>query len=100
MLYSEKIVIEQGSSSGEKRLATETVSASATFETNFARGAVIIRVADNGRKPIAFKVASLLTRKSKKTLGKRRHRRPRLTLAPQQPKALEQKNLVNSAYSK
>ena len=99
VLYSDKIVIEQGSSSGEKRLATEPVSASATFETKCSRGAAIIRAAaDVGRKPIAFRVARLLTRKSKKTPRKRRHRRLKLTLAPQESTAVEQKNLF-SAYS-
>ena len=98
VLYSEKIVIEYGSSSGEKSLVAGQVSASATFETTCSSGEAIIRATDVGKKPIAFRVARLLTKKSKKTPGKRRNRPLRLTLAPQESTALELKNL-SSPYS-
>lgn len=94
VLYSEKIVIEHGSSSGEKSLAAGPVSASATFETKVSRGAATIRPADVGRKPIAFKVSKLLTRKSKKIRGKTRNGL-RLILAPLKPNDLEPKNIFS-----
>lgn len=95
VLYSDKIVIEHGSSSGEKSLAAGPVSTSSTFQTKVSRGAATIRPGDVGRKPIAFKVSKLLTRKSKKIRGKTRNGL-RLILAPLKPNDLEPKNIFSA----
>lgn len=79
VLCSEQIVIEHGSSTGEKTLDTEHVSASTTFRTEtLGRTRATVRPADVGIKPIAYKVTGLLIKKT-------RNGRLKLILAPQQP---------------
>ena len=65
VLYSEKMVIEHGSSAGEKTLDTEHVSASTTFKTEtLGCTRATVRPADVGIKPIAHKVTGLFIKKT------------------------------------